>query len=728
MHVRLERPLEPIALEEHHTHALLVASLRGTVLGEALVPARERVAPELQRQALAEQLGDRLWEERLLVDFARAARGSAAPAEAPVPSVSVVVCAAGATDGLRALLDSLAALEPPALEVIVVDRSTGDEVARTCSEYPVQLLHEPSAALADARRHGAAAGRGEIVAFLEDDSVVDPLWLAGLGANFSDPLVMAVTGYTGAFELEPGDAVGGPQERLVHDIFSLERPRLGESNCFIRRTAIGEATSTAALYERLLGLGHRIVVDPGHIAWCRSPRSRRVRARLARDAPAMFEPAATAPAQVVQDGDPPLSVAIASYNRRERLAQVLQALAAQSYPPERYEVVVVLDGSTDGSAEHARTLDLPYRLRLLEQDNRGLAASRNRGGREAGAPVVVFLDDDIEPEPGFLAAHAAAHRGGPGVALGTCPPATLGTDLISMRMRHWWADYYRRRSEPDHHWTYVDFGDGNVSFAREVLESSGGWDEQFARETVRRQDWELGIRLLQSGVRFVDCAGARGAHHFDPSFATALRNRRVEGRSDVLLATKHPQVRGHLFLVTLLRAAAGSRLSSYGLTARHPRAAGLLLRPAPPIARLIEAAGLRSLAWRAMPKLLGNSYLAGVRDALPTREEFREFTAPILSGEAFEGVPVRLDRTGTLELPAAVGALELELGYADRPLARVEALEPEMHWDWDALEQRVVREALAPFRAVVAKDPGELPDLASAGPPTELSELSIGEH
>ena len=689
VHCRLEAPLEPVALEPGQDHALLVASLHGTVLGEALVSAHEQVSTDAQERAIADQLGDRLWEERLRTQFERAARAPAATAAGPAPDVSVVVCTTRAERELQQLRDSLQALDPPAREVLMVE----------------------------SRRRGVAAAQGEIVAFVEDDSIVDPRWLAGLEQDFADPLVMAVVGYTAPLEFGGDDTAAGPRERGVYDIFSLAQPRVAETNCFVRRAALGDEDTSSQLYQRLIETGYRLVSAPAHIAWRRGPRPKvtRVRARRARGELEAAEPPATSAPRVVQPDDPPLSVAIASYNRRERLAQVLTALGTQSYPADRYEVVVILDGSTDGSAERARALDLPYELRLVEQENRGLAASRNRGWHESEAPVVVFLDDDIVPERDFVAAHASAHRdpATPSVALGTCPPADLGQDLISLRMRHWWTDYYRRRSLPDHQWTYADFGDGNVSFRREVLLESGGWDEQFARETVRRQDWEFGIRLLRSGVHFIDCPDARGLHHFDPSFATALRNRRVEGRSDVLLATKHPQVRGHLFLVTVLRMAAASRRSSLRLTARSPRAASLLLRPAPPVARLFELAHMRSLAWRAMPKLLANSYLAGVRDVLPTREQFRDFVAPIRDGEAVERAPLHLDREGTFELPTPAGAVELELMYRESTLARVEALEPEMHWDWDALEERVVREALGPYRA--AAEAGEVSEPSSVG-------------
>jgi glycosyltransferase involved in cell wall biosynthesis len=399
-------------------------------------------------------------------------------------------------------------------------------------------------------------------------------------------------------------------------------------------------------------------------------------------------------------------VAIASYNRRERLLEVLGGLGAQSFPAERYEVVVVLDGSTDGSAEALSALEVPYRLRVIEQDNRGLAASRNRGGEEAGAPVVVFLDDDIVPEPAFLAEHADAHRDGgtDHVALGTCPPARSEGDLITLALRNWWEDYYRRRGEPDHPWTYVDFGDGNVSIPRELLLRTGGWDEDFTRGGARRQDWEYGIRLLQAGVRFSHRAEARGLHHFDARLPTALRNRRAEGHSDVLLGRKHPHVRGHLNLARFVRTPRERWLSRrfFAFTYDHPAASERVVRSTLPLARGLERAQLRDRWWSLVNKLLSHAYLLGVRDALPTQEAFQEFVAPIEDGRAVTRIPLALDRPDRLEIPPGAGAVALELSYRGRSLAEVQAIELEEQLDWERLTQRVVGEVPAPFDDVLA--------------------------
>src|SRR2546430_900621 len=104
-----------------------------------------------------------------------------------------------------------------------------------------------------------------------------------------------------------------------------------------------------------------------------------------------------------------LSVVIPTYNRKENLLRTLDALARQTLPADRFEVVVVSDGSTDGSAEAVHARAHGYRLRYLEQANGGPSVARNHGARAACGDLIVYLDDDIEPAPGCLEVHAGAH-------------------------------------------------------------------------------------------------------------------------------------------------------------------------------------------------------------------------------------------------------------------------------------------------------------------------------
>ena len=225
---------------------------------------------------------------------------------------------------------------------------------------------------------------------------------------------------------------------------------------------------------------------------------------------------------------PTVSVVIPSRDRRELLGRVLESLARQTYPSERTEAVVVLDGSTDGSAELVRSLPLPYAVRLVERPKSGIGATRNAGVEVSTGDVVLFLDDDIVPEQPCLSVHAAAHAAAAGeqVALGYCPPVTDGS-WWSLELRSWWEDHYRRKLEPNHRWTYMDFVTGNSSLPRSLLEELGGFDEAF---TARHEDWELAVRLLERGVRLSYDPGTRAAHHLDTSLQGAVARQREEAR------------------------------------------------------------------------------------------------------------------------------------------------------------------------------------------------------
>ena len=110
------------------------------------------------------------------------------------------------------------------------------------------------------------------------------------------------------------------------------------------------------------------------------------------------------------------SVVVPTFNRRRTLAEVLAALdAQQSVAP--FEIVVVDDGSTDGTAEWLEQRGQTRPVRWLRQQNQGPAAARNRGVAMASGEVIAFLGDDTIPEPDWLAAHLARHRARPEAGL-----------------------------------------------------------------------------------------------------------------------------------------------------------------------------------------------------------------------------------------------------------------------------------------------------------------------
>ncbi len=97
---------------------------------------------------------------------------------------------------------------------------------------------------------------------------------------------------------------------------------------------------------------------------------------------------------------PAISVVMPLYNKEKDVARAIRSALAQRY--HDFELIVVNDGSTDSSAEAVRGID-DSRIRLVEQENAGVAAARNRGIAEARADLVAFLDADDEWLPEFLA-------------------------------------------------------------------------------------------------------------------------------------------------------------------------------------------------------------------------------------------------------------------------------------------------------------------------------------
>src|SRR5205085_138216 len=110
-------------------------------------------------------------------------------------------------------------------------------------------------------------------------------------------------------------------------------------------------------------------------------------------------------------------------DRYESLRRSLDALEAQSQPPESFEVVAVADGCSDQTVERLREYRPPFSFRLLTQPARGAAAARNHGAEQACGNLLLFLDDDIEPAPGLIVAHRTAHqRQRDGVVIGYSAP------------------------------------------------------------------------------------------------------------------------------------------------------------------------------------------------------------------------------------------------------------------------------------------------------------------
>lgn len=234
------------------------------------------------------------------------------------------------------------------------------------------------------------------------------------------------------------------------------------------------------------------------------------------------------------------SVVIPTYNRRPILEKCLLALADQRLPATTpvtgYEVVVVDDGSTDGTVEWLRQSSTFSHVRLVQQDHQGPAAARNLGIANARGDTIIFIDSDLVVTPDFLRAHSETlHR--EAQRLGSDRLFTYGRVINTCNFDDPTAEPFKVTD-----FSAAYFATGNVAIARHWLEAAGAFDTRF--QLYGWEDLELGVRLKQLGLKLVKCPEAIG-YHWHPPFALdqipALIDKEIQrGRMGVLFYQKHP--------------------------------------------------------------------------------------------------------------------------------------------------------------------------------------------
>ena len=236
-----------------------------------------------------------------------------------------------------------------------------------------------------------------------------------------------------------------------------------------------------------------------------------------------------------------ITVVIPTRNRAELLRGCLTSLERQTLPPGDYEVVVVVDGSTDGTLEMIRDLRVRYRLRHVVQEHGGLSAARNRGNREAESTLVLCLDDDMIAVPELVAAHLRMHEEHPGGLVQgalTIDRSVRRTPFIRYQERLL-DEIHAGRTGPAPTLHSEDVSGGNISIAASLLESVGGFNARLKR--LRNTDGELAHRLEQCGItiRYAGQALARMTHVHE--LDGALHASYLYGRSYVYVQQEHPE-------------------------------------------------------------------------------------------------------------------------------------------------------------------------------------------
>jgi glycosyltransferase involved in cell wall biosynthesis len=237
--------------------------------------------------------------------------------------------------------------------------------------------------------------------------------------------------------------------------------------------------------------------------------------------------------------DPRVSVVVSTYNRPARLARLLEALRAQTLPPDAFEVIVVDNGSGPETgavlARESARGGLTVRSER-HQLTRGPGGGRNTGWKLARAPLIAFTDDDCRPEPNWLEAALAVALTHPGALIQgpTLPdPEELALDgVLSHTVRVERLGPYYETS--------------NIFYPRTLLETLGGFDESFGLRPAG-EDTDLALRAIERGAEAVFAPDAVVLHAVE---RVGVRGKlRVSSRwgPAVRVIAEHPNARAELY-------------------------------------------------------------------------------------------------------------------------------------------------------------------------------------
>ena len=221
----------------------------------------------------------------------------------------------------------------------------------------------------------------------------------------------------------------------------------------------------------------------------------------------------------MEESRPFISVIIPTYERAGQLFACLGALAVQDYHRDRFEVLVVDDGSLISPEPTVDTFRDRLNVRYLKQEHAGPAAARNHGAAVAKGEILAFTDDDCAPAPDWLRSLATSLASRSDCVLGgrtinelaNNPYSTASQVIVDYLYARW-------NSDPDH---ATFFTSSNFTLPAKIFHDVGGFDTSWIR--AAGEDRDLCDRLISRGYRLKYAPGAVVGHAHPLTFRTFWR-------------------------------------------------------------------------------------------------------------------------------------------------------------------------------------------------------------
>jgi glycosyltransferase involved in cell wall biosynthesis len=238
-----------------------------------------------------------------------------------------------------------------------------------------------------------------------------------------------------------------------------------------------------------------------------------------------------------------LTVIVPTYNRVDTLKKCLKALARQTFNRADYEIIVVDDGSNDGTADYLASLGsgYPAALRTFSQANRGPAAARNLGIKAARGKIVLFTGDDIIADSRLLAEHVRCHSAHPEIEAAVLGYTTWSKEIKITPFMRWLESRgvqfgYGQIAGKDEVDPWRFFYTSNISLKKEFFDRNGSFDEDF--KNAAYEDIELGWRFKRKGLKLFYNTNAVGWHEHATSLDAACARMIKVGEAGMLYLQK----------------------------------------------------------------------------------------------------------------------------------------------------------------------------------------------
>lgn len=226
-----------------------------------------------------------------------------------------------------------------------------------------------------------------------------------------------------------------------------------------------------------------------------------------------------------------ISIIIPTYNRLKCLRKCLESLLSQTYPKDKFEIIVVNNGGSDKAGKIVKAIGSGYNIRYFYLiKNSGPAAARNLGLKNSDSEIVAFIDDDNVVNRCWIENIVRFHRLFP-------EEGAIQGGLLNSSEKNFFGlawkfifDTYIEKSmvidEENPKKRYVDVLGGNVSFKKMILEEMAGYNENLGLA----EDLDLKYRLQHKGIRVLYAPEISATHFYRSNALSFIRQEFSKGR------------------------------------------------------------------------------------------------------------------------------------------------------------------------------------------------------